>query len=826
MAKVIPLIVQFDHSTQFDASAPASDFDDAVCRRSLSSRQVTPHRHTLFISDPMRTKWDLLIILLTAYTCLAVPFQLSFQDAADLASVVTDSVVDLLFLIDIGLNCVTSYIDVATGQVVMARRQIVLDYFKSGRLFADLLTSVPFQLLGLLFQSLRSMKLLKLWRLLRLGRIIYHMRVSEQVKVPMRLSKVLLCILVYLHFLACAWHSLVAVERTWDPPYAVGPVRVPEYFSALYYAIATLVRFEVAPSTKFEALFCTCSIIAGSLVFTYLLGEITLLMARWNRGLGAFSCALDQVNTTMKNLKLSLPLQLRITSHFLATHKTLQSQREWRKFQRVIPLSWLQQINWHVYRHVFADHQLFSHFPQATEQLLKSLQYMFCTPDTHLIRQGTRSTCFYLVVAGHFEVWVENLSQRDCLVRELTEGDYCGEIGLLYMVKRTATVKATHYGNVGRLHAEAFAKLLQLHPELEARLKLRASQYADPYKVALQKTLRKISYLHHLDTVTLDRVLYTLKRRFFVEDSLVYENGARAEQLYIVMNGLVSVSMHIYDLTLQTRIHIKQRTIGTELRERSKHTLKRRTLRRRRIQDSAKLADLELARLEQGSILGATLVLFGTDLQTHCIALKDTEVLTLSAADLDSIAKEDVKLLIGMCRAKQRFTQYNALFDEAMAVPPVVDCYRCFRCETRDEIRSWRTLLRLRNAVLMVVLRNRQRIQNRLFSFKAILDRLRAVAQAEEKGWVSVARKIEAGTLQPSAIQSAAFLSSDELLQPVLHQFALLTSRAIASQQQAAARAQQLAQVMNLSFSLRHACSLSIQEVFELVGFVEQLVSN
>lgn len=75
------------------------------CRRQGLLERKGKHK-LLSISDPMRIRWDMCIMGLAVYNSVLVPYSLSFIPEIQKVLIISliDSVVDLLFIIDIFLN--------------------------------------------------------------------------------------------------------------------------------------------------------------------------------------------------------------------------------------------------------------------------------------------------------------------------------------------------------------------------------------------------------------------------------------------------------------------------------------------------------------------------------------------------------------------------------------------------------------------------------------------------------------------------------------------------------------------------------------------------
>lgn len=499
MVKVVPTIPSSSRKLHSDSvfSPDSPLYTSSLEYRQVARRSAEAAEYKLiFISDPLRVKWDIVIILLAVYNCLVIPYRISFNPPIEneLLLNLVDIIVDLFFIVDIVLNFRTSYIDIATGELVTKRAEIARNYIKNGRLLLDLIASIPIDLFTLFLADINHLaliKLVKLIRVLRLSKIIYYMKASESVKTPVRMAKLILFILLYLHLLSCGWNMLVSVEKIWVP--VIDTIHEDKYrfydedhwfryLFSLYIAINTLVGSEILPLSNTEVVFCMISILIGALLFSYMLGEIAVLVIESKRYLFKFFKKLDKINMIMRSLKLSEDLQLNITDYFFSTYRFRMSHSEWKKFREIVPQSFIKNINQFLYEDILKTNTVFKLFPDLLGTTLEAFDYNFLTPDTNLIGFSDESEYFYVVVSGKFLVTVEAFDHTDYIVRELNNGDYCGEIGLIYNVRRTAQVKAIRYCNVGMLDKEAFLDILKQNPDLKTDMKTKITSYNDPYR--------------------------------------------------------------------------------------------------------------------------------------------------------------------------------------------------------------------------------------------------------------------------------------------------------------------------------------------------------
>ena len=77
-----------------------------------------------------------------------------------------------------------------------------------------------------------------------------------------------------------------------------------------------------------------------------------------------------------------------------------------------------------------------------------------------ITRQGEPSFDVFFIIAGTFDVSISHAGHAPDFIRTLSAGDSFGELGVLYDVPRTATVRCTTAGHVLRIPGQTFLDAL------------------------------------------------------------------------------------------------------------------------------------------------------------------------------------------------------------------------------------------------------------------------------------------------------------------------------------------------------------------------------
>ena len=119
-----------------------------------------------------------------------------------------------------------------------------------------------------------------------------------------------------------------------------------------------------------------------------------------------------------------------------------------------------------------------------------------------------RFMCF--IRSGEFTVSIEsnfnvgmNADDEDNIERKrLYDGDHFGEIGLIYGLRRTATVRSKNYGSLAKLFWDDLENLEKSFESLKRQFKKYIFKYNDTLRAFLEMEMDKINYFQPLNMIT------------------------------------------------------------------------------------------------------------------------------------------------------------------------------------------------------------------------------------------------------------------------------------------------------------------------------------
>lgn len=166
-----------------------------------------------------RGYWDFLIILLSVYQAIAIPLSISFNPDIFGHPVVktVDSLIDLIFALDIIFRFRTTYIDPISGEEILDNYLISKHYVTSSSFYFDVISTIPFDDFisnDGIFPFLGLFKLIRVWRI---GNVVSNLNQSQEFKAGLKVLNLIFYMFLYIHIMGCIWNYSVNIEEQWIP---------------------------------------------------------------------------------------------------------------------------------------------------------------------------------------------------------------------------------------------------------------------------------------------------------------------------------------------------------------------------------------------------------------------------------------------------------------------------------------------------------------------------------------------------------------------------------------------------------------------------------
>ncbi|XP_075905713.1 voltage-gated delayed rectifier potassium channel KCNH5-like [Nelusetta ayraudi] len=481
--------------------------------------------HIILHYCTFKTTWDWVILILTFYTAIMVPYNVSFKTKQNnLAWLVLDSVVDVIFLVDIVLNFHTTFVG-PSGEVISDAKLIRMNYLKTWFVI-DLLSCLPYDIINAfehvdedvatsassashlrdashfhrnstrtedsLLPGLSSLfSSLKVIRLLRLGRVAR--KLDHYLEYGAAVLVLLVCVFgLVAHWLACIWYSIgdyeVIDEATntiktdsWlyqlalsiGTPYRYnasgtgqwegGPNKDTLYISSLYFTMTSLTTIgfgNIAPATDCEKIFSVAMMMVGSLLYATIFGNVTTIFQQMYTNTNRYHEMLNNVRDFLKLYQVPKGLSERVMDFIVSTW-AMSKGIDTDRVLSICPKDMRADICVHLNRQVFNDHPAFR---LASDGCLRSLAVEFqtthCAPGDLIFHIGESVDTLCFVVSGSLEV-----IQDDEVIAILGKGDVFGDVFWKEstMARACANVRALTYCDLHVIRRDALMKVLEFY---------------------------------------------------------------------------------------------------------------------------------------------------------------------------------------------------------------------------------------------------------------------------------------------------------------------------------------------------------------------------
>uniref|UniRef100_A0A1I8JDJ1 Potassium voltage-gated channel protein eag n=1 Tax=Macrostomum lignano TaxID=282301 RepID=A0A1I8JDJ1_9PLAT len=414
--------------------------------------------HIILHYSAFKTIWDWIILILTGYTAVMVPFNVAFKFKTmdDVSFIVTDSIVDVIFFIDIVLNFHTTFVG-PNGEVISDPSIIRVNYLK-GWFVIDLLSCLPYDVFNAFqpestdtitihqggISSLFSA--LKVVRLLRIG------RVARKVDQYLEYGAALLILMIFgfvllAHWMACVWYTIglrdldLEIWYGWIPRLAndslepknwtkntyqsLLPDKSMAYLTSLYFTLSLLTSVgfgNIAPYTEGEKAVVVVFMLLGALVYATIFGNVTTIFQQMYASRARYHEMMNSIKEFIKIHDVPRELGERVMDYVTSSWAVTKGI-DTTKVLNYCPKDMKADLSVHLNRKVFNEHPAFR---LASDGCLRSLAINFSTvhtaPGDLIFHQGESLDQLCFVVSGSLEV-----IQDDEVVAILGKGDVFGD---------------------------------------------------------------------------------------------------------------------------------------------------------------------------------------------------------------------------------------------------------------------------------------------------------------------------------------------------------------------------------------------------------------
>lgn len=318
----------------------------------------------------------------------------------------------------------------------------------------DLMGAMPFRVLpgGALLELLRLVKLARVVHLVH--RCRQH---AFQNTAMLRLVFFGFWLLLTAHWLACGWLALGGIQSQAD--------QFTQYLRSLYWCITTLATVgygDIVPKTNPQTMYAMMVMLLGVGVYGYVVGNVATLLTNLDMAKRHYTESMERLGAFLRYRNVPLDLQRRLRDYYAYLWDNRMGYDEV-AVMADLPHGLRTEVALYLRRDFIERAPLFQNAAhELVRELALQLRPVVFTPGDYVFRAGHYGRHMYFIGRGQVEIIA---ADGHTVVNTLKEGDFFGELALLFSQPRTASVRARDYCDLYSLDKDTFDHAISRYPD-------------------------------------------------------------------------------------------------------------------------------------------------------------------------------------------------------------------------------------------------------------------------------------------------------------------------------------------------------------------------
>jgi Cyclic nucleotide-binding domain/Ion transport protein len=327
-------------------------------------------------------------------------------------------------------------------------------------LVVDVIAAIPFRFLpgGALLEPLRMVKLARIVQLLQRWR-----RHAVQNGTALLLASFAFWLLLIAHWLACGWLALGGIGPAGDD--------FTRYLHSLYWCITTLATVgygDIVPKTNAQIGYAMVVILLGVGVYGYVIGNVANLLANLDMAKRHHMENMERLVAFLRHRNIPIDLQRRLRDYYAYLWENRMGYDE-ASVMEDLPQGLRTEVALCLRRDFIERTPLFKNAShELVREIALQLRPAVFTPGEYIFRAGQHGRHMYFIGRGTVEIIV---GDGKTVLTTLKDGDFFGELALLFSQRRTASVRAVDYCDLYSLDKETFEHAISRYPDFAAHIK-------------------------------------------------------------------------------------------------------------------------------------------------------------------------------------------------------------------------------------------------------------------------------------------------------------------------------------------------------------------
>lgn len=308
---------------------------------------------------------------------------------------------------------------------------------------------------------------LLVFRLLKLFRIAFWMSIWRQQHFALWNA---LRLIYFIYWLSLAVHALTS---GWlllrHAPASVDEAQT-MYLHSLYWCISTLTTIgygDITPQTNGEIIYAMVIMIFGVGMYGYVIANISTIITNLQPSRVRYLETMERLGAFMRYQRLPGELQKRIRDYYTYVWEQRMGYDE-SSILRDLPPGLHGEVSLFLKRGIIRKVPFFR---EADDDLVRDIAMQMhpvvYTPGDVIVREGDPGSRMYFISRGRLEV----RSVDGSIHADLRDGEFFGEMALIYHQPRNATVRAASYCDLYFLDQEGFNQVVRIHPAFEEHIR-------------------------------------------------------------------------------------------------------------------------------------------------------------------------------------------------------------------------------------------------------------------------------------------------------------------------------------------------------------------